>query len=201
MISKRSLGKSYAILAAVVIAVLVVIYGVKTLATLYTPRTTSISSEVPAPADTSSISLSEDTVLELTRALNLNELKAIQKPIILAFGSKTCPPCREMQPALKAIHETYKDKVVIKYIDVDVYPYLAQSMPIQVIPTQVLYRPGGVAYEPSETLEDQLQLLRYQHKDTQKTLYTVHQGMLSFDEFEALIKDMLLDADSVSSLS
>lgn len=39
-----------------------------------------------------------------------------EKPVVLIFGSYTCPPFRDVYPTLERLHQTYGDRVAFHYI-------------------------------------------------------------------------------------
>ncbi len=65
----------------------------------------------------------------------------VQSPLpkLLDFGRGKCIPCKAMAPILKELSEEYKDRVVIKIIEIDQDPPLTMANRIRLIPTQVFY--------------------------------------------------------------
>lgn len=112
-------------------------------------------------------------------------------PLIMDFGAEDCPPCQEMRPALEQAHEDTLGRAVIKFFDVWKHPELAAGYPIQVIPTQVLYKADGSPYTPSDKVLDAgLQFDFYHLRDTEEHALTVHVGILSEDDFKLILEDM-----------
>ena len=76
-------------------------------------------------------------------------------PTLVDFGSTTCEPCKAMVPILDSIEKQYKDKVVVKFVNVYTDFTNTQKYNIRTIPTQiffdstgkVIYRHEGVLYE------------------------------------------------------
>ena len=60
-------------------------------------------------------------------------------PKLLDFGAGTCIPCKAMAPILKELTEEYKDRVVIKIIEVYQERELTQVNRIRLIPTQIFF--------------------------------------------------------------
>ncbi len=60
-------------------------------------------------------------------------------PKLLDFGRGKCIPCKAMAPILKELAEEYKDRVVIKIIEIDQDPPLIMANRIRLIPTQVFF--------------------------------------------------------------
>jgi len=60
-------------------------------------------------------------------------------PKLLDFGRGKCIPCKAMAPVLKELSEEYKDRVMIKIIEIDQEPNLTRANRIRLIPTQVFF--------------------------------------------------------------
>jgi thioredoxin 1 len=67
------------------------------------------------------------------------ELAKIPLPKLLDFGAGKCIPCKKMAPILKELSEEYKDRVVIKIIEVYEERALTQINRIRLIPTQIFF--------------------------------------------------------------
>ncbi len=65
----------------------------------------------------------------------------VQSPLpkLLDFGRGKCIPCKAMAPILKELSEEYKDRVVIKVIEIDHEPHLTNANGIRLIPTQIFF--------------------------------------------------------------
>jgi len=143
---------------------------------------------VPEPERGQSVTVAPvnpDFALDVTGMLDLDRLKSYGLPILLDFGADSCAPCKEMAPILKDLNARYQGKAIIKFVDVWKYPELANGFPIRVIPTQVFIDREGIPYVPSDT--SGTPLLMYGDKDTQKHLYTIHEGGMT----EAMIMEAL----------
>ncbi len=76
-------------------------------------------------------------------------------PTLMEFGSKTCEPCKIMEPILAKVKKDYKDRVIVNVIDVYKDSVNTRKYNIRTIPTQifldadgkVIYRHEGVLYE------------------------------------------------------
>jgi thiol-disulfide isomerase/thioredoxin len=53
--------------------------------------------------------------LDGKQTVKLTELRG-QKPVVLIFGSYTCPPFRDVYPTLERLHQSYADRVAFYYI-------------------------------------------------------------------------------------
>jgi thioredoxin 1 len=60
-------------------------------------------------------------------------------PKLLDFGRGKCIPCKAMAPILKELSEEYKDRVIIKIIEIDQEPPLTTANRIRLIPTQIFF--------------------------------------------------------------
>ena len=60
-------------------------------------------------------------------------------PKLLDFGRGVCIPCKAMAPILKELSEEYKDRVIIKVIEIDQESGLTRANRIRLIPTQIFF--------------------------------------------------------------
>jgi thioredoxin 1 len=60
-------------------------------------------------------------------------------PKLLDFGRGKCIPCKKMAPILQELSEEYKDRVIIKIIEIDQEPGLTTANRIRLIPTQIFF--------------------------------------------------------------
>jgi thioredoxin 1 len=60
-------------------------------------------------------------------------------PKLLDFGRGKCIPCKAMAPILKELSEEYKDRVIIKVIEIDQESGLTTANRIRLIPTQIFF--------------------------------------------------------------
>jgi len=130
-----------------------------------------------------------DFSLETTKAHDFPALFKFKLPIIADYGSEGCGPCRKMYPALKAANEKYKGRAIIKYADVWKNRDTAGNMPIQVIPTQFFFMADGKPFVPSAELGKKIKFVSYKDKNGKHTL-TAHQGGLSENDFDEILKEM-----------
>lgn len=63
-------------------------------------------------------------------------------PVIVAFGTSRCPPCRELAPVYQKIAEYFENNVVFFTLNVDKNPEAVLRFHIQSIPTALLFRNG-----------------------------------------------------------
>ncbi len=60
-------------------------------------------------------------------------------PKLLDFGRGVCIPCKAMAPVLKELSEEYKDRVIIRVIEIDQESGLTKANRIRLIPTQIFF--------------------------------------------------------------
>ena len=60
-------------------------------------------------------------------------------PKLLDFGAGKCIPCKAMAPILKELSEEYKDRVIIRVIEVYEEKALTEVNRIRLIPTQIFF--------------------------------------------------------------
>jgi len=65
----------------------------------------------------------------------------VQSPLpkLLDFGRGICIPCKAMAPILKELSDEYKDRVIIKVIEIDQESGLTKANRIRLIPTQIFF--------------------------------------------------------------
>lgn len=63
-------------------------------------------------------------------------------------------------------------------------------IPVQVIPTQVLFNADGTPFVPSDELAKEIQFDMYSHKESGEYIFTVHQGGLTEEQMWAILKEM-----------
>jgi len=67
------------------------------------------------------------------------DIAKVPLPKLLDFGRGQCIPCKAMAPVLKELSEEYKDRVIIKIIEIDQEPNLTRANQIRLIPTQIFF--------------------------------------------------------------
>ncbi|HBV87076.1 MAG TPA: thioredoxin [Desulfosporosinus sp.] len=139
------------------------------------------SLEKPITADTG------DLALEAT-AIDLEQLKSYGLPIVIDFGADSCIPCKEMAPVLKKLNKDMQGKAVVKFVDVWKNKNAAADFPVQVIPTQFFFDKDGNPFVPKDA--EAMQMMLYSTKDTNKHVYTAHQGGMTEEQLRAVLKEM-----------
>lgn len=131
-----------------------------------------------------------DFSLRETEAVDFEALSEYGLPIIVDYGADTCIPCKEMAPVLEKANKEFQGKAFIKFVNVWDYPDAANNVPVQVIPTQVLFNADGTPFVPSDELAKEIQFDMYSHKNTGEHIFTVHQGGLTEEQMWAILKEM-----------
>ena len=67
------------------------------------------------------------------------DIAKVSLPKLLDFGRGICIPCKRMAPVLKEVSDEYKDRVIIKIIEIDQEPNLTRANRIRLIPTQIFF--------------------------------------------------------------
>ena len=67
------------------------------------------------------------------------EIAQVPLPKLLDFGRGKCIPCKKMAPILQELSEEYKDRVIIKIIEIDQESGLTTANRIRLIPTQIFF--------------------------------------------------------------
>lgn len=155
---------------------------------------TSIDNEPPVTSQNSA-ELHEnlkdaDFSLRMTETVDFEALSAYGLPIIVDYGADSCIPCKQMAPVLEKANEEFQGKAFVKFINVWDYPDAANNVPVQVIPTQVLFNADGTPFIPSDELAKEIQFDMYSHKDTGEHIFTVHQGGLTEEQMWKILKEM-----------
>lgn len=146
------------------------------------PTTSQNSTGLPEHPETADFSLRE------TKAVDFEALSEYGLPIIVDYGADSCIPCKEMAPVLEKANKEFQGKAFIKFINVWDFPDAANNVPVQVIPTQVLFNADGTPFVPSDALAKEIQFDMY--KNTGEHIFTVHQGGLTEEQMWAILKEM-----------
>lgn len=138
-------------------------------------------------ADEANMTETGDYALLLDTAL-YEELLTKGQPVMINFGANWCGPCQKMKPDLVAANEKYAGKAYIKYVDVDENLDFASNFPISVVPTQVFFHADGTPYQPSDDIG--IPFTMYSYKSTGELAFTVHDGLLTAAELDAIMADL-----------
>lgn len=150
------------------------------------------------PQDTSVLTddlKNADFSLRSTTAIDFEELSAYGLPIIVDYGADTCIPCKAMAPVLEKANTEFTGKAFVKFINVWDYPDAANNVPVQLIPTQVIFDASGKPFVPSDELAAKIEFTMYSDKNTNEHIFTVHQGGLIEEEMWAILAEMGVTPD------
>lgn len=75
--------------------------------------------------------------------MEVNNLSNIDGNVLVDFYTKTCAPCRAMNPVLEEIASTYSDITVAK-VDVSMNPSMSQRFQIMAVPTLMVLKNSKV---------------------------------------------------------
>ena len=128
-----------------------------------------------------------DFKFNITDTLDIEKLKTYNLPIIIDFGADYCMPCREMHPTLKKLNKELQNKAIIRYVDIVRYPKIANDYPVDLIPTQILFKSNGTPYEPENAEEKGYQFIK---NDSGEHMYTIHVGLLTEKELREVLKEL-----------
>ncbi|MCI8519233.1 MAG: thioredoxin [Clostridia bacterium] len=141
-------------------------------------------------AENTNTEVNEDFKLKINKDIDLEKLKSYNLPIIIDFGADYCMPCRQMAPALREINEEMQEKAIVRYVDVERYPKIAEKYKIELIPTQILFNSDGTPFAPENAEERGLEFVKNENGDI---IYTVHIGALTKAQMKAMLKEMGLN--------
>lgn len=106
----------------------------------------------------------DDANFELeSPSFNLETLTSYGLPILLDFGAEWCGPCQLMYPILEELNDMLRGKAIIKYVDIDEYPEIADGFNFALIPTQYFITKDGEIYKTHTGIlskEDAINILK-----------------------------------------
>ncbi len=179
------------LIIAIIVGIWFVKNSIETSKRIDSTQETSVKEDATFAEDDTALELiSADFRLRETEAIDFEALSAYGLPIIVDYGADSCIPCQAMAPILESANETFAGKAFIKFINVWDYPDAANNVPIQVIPTQVIFDTNGKPFIPSEELAAEIQFDMYYSWDTGEHIFTVHQGGLTEEQMWAILMEM-----------
>ena len=99
------------------------------------------AAKLPLVVDPSPTATADMTLEEFQKLLQTD------KYVLVDFYATWCGPCKQMEPDLKDIAETMKDKVVVVRIDVDKHPTISKHFEIESLPTIQIYKNQKLVWE------------------------------------------------------
>lgn len=174
-----------------IIAVVLVVAAVAVI--WYVKNTSRKTTETAKMDDTPAASLPSEipatsSDLLITTPLDLAALRASELPVLIDFGADTCIPCKAMAPVLEELNRTLQGKAIIRFVDVWKYKELSAGIPLQVIPTQILFDSTGKPFVPNASMN--IEFIQYSDKTTNEHVFTVHEGGLTKDDMLTLLSAM-----------
>ncbi len=135
----------------------------------------------------------EDTKKESNskEELTLENLKSQKKPIILDFSQNGWHACAVQHPVLEKLREEYKDKVIIKTVDIRKEQKFASEFPIRVTPTLFYYNADGTPFKASEDLAKKINYVAYQDKKTDELKFGGSESVVEYEGLKEIIEEML----------
>lgn len=128
--------------------------------------------------------------LTATEMIDFEALSEYGLPIIVDYGSDSCIPCQQMAPVLETMNREMAGKAFIKFVDVWEYTSAADNVPVQIIPTQVLFNADGTPFVPSDGLADAIEFLFYTSGESDDHAFTVHQGGMTEEQMRLILAEM-----------
>lgn len=136
-------------------------------------------------------SVGDEFIIKNNTSVTFEDLKKENKPMLLFFSQDNCPPCELMKPIEKALYEKYKDKVIIRVIDVKSENTFVSKFPIRVMPTIFLIDKEGKPLQLKQELAEKLNNVIYKSKETNEVVYSAIEGAFPIEAFEEIINEML----------
>lgn len=179
-------------LAVKIVVPLLIVAAIAAIIVIKTGINKTNESETTQNTSTSELSdnlKNADFSLRETEEIDFEQLSSYGLPIIVDYGADSCVPCKQMAPVLEKANKEFEGKAFIKFVNVWDYPNAANNVPVQLIPTQVIFNADGTPFVPSEELAAQMEFTTYQD-DNGKHIFTTHQGGLTEEQMWAILKEM-----------
>lgn len=87
-------------------------------------------------------------VVDVTDGNFEDEVVRSELPVLVEFTADWCPPCRQMEPVLKALAEEEGDRLKVVRLNVDKNPSTTNAYRVLAMPTFLVFRGG----EPVKSL-------------------------------------------------
>lgn len=126
--------------------------------------------------------------MNATELIDCEALSKCGLSIIVDYGADSCVPSKQMAPVLQTLNAEMQGKVFIKFVDVWKYYEAAADVPIQLIPSQVIFNPDGTPYEPSGDALAQIGGLKMcSDQESGEHIFTVHEGGLTEEQMRLIL--------------
>ena len=123
--------------------------------------------------------------------LTLESLKSQKKVMILDFSQNGWHACAVQHPVLEKLKKEYKDKVIIKTIDLRKQQAFASQFPVRVTPTLFYFNADGTPYEAKGDLAKKISYVAYEDKKTGELKFGGSEGVVKYEELKQVIEEML----------
>ena len=125
--------------------------------------------------------------------VQLSDLLALGRPVVLNFWAGLCPPCRLEMPDLQAVHDEFGDRILLLGLDVGPFTALGSSAEGRALVQQL-----GVTY-PTGTTSDSSVVREYQITGMPSTFFIKPNGevarkwtgLLTEEKLAELAEDLL----------
>ncbi|MCX7635380.1 MAG: thioredoxin [Syntrophales bacterium] len=106
--------------------------------------------------------MAQETVVHVSDRDFEDVILKADKPALVDFWAPWCGPCKALGPAIEALADQYKERVIVSKLNVDDNPLTAAKFGIRSIPTVILFKDGKavdtlLGLVPKEKLETFLQ--------------------------------------------
>lgn len=112
------------------------------------------------------------------------------KPVLIDYKADWCEPCKIFDPTLKQVKDELGDKAIIRVVNVEERPDLAEKIPLKVIPSQVLFSADGKPFNPVNSKLGKARFAVYSKNGSGELDLTMHQGIMTKEELLTLFKEM-----------
>lgn len=119
--------------------------------------------------------------------VNMEELLKYNVPVLIDFGADYCQPCKDFDVTLKKIKELYGKEIIIKKVDIEEHPDLAEEYGAYLIPMQLYFYADGKPYVPSKNLSLNMELIA---NDDNEHILTKHFGGSSYGKMMLILNEL-----------
>ena len=123
--------------------------------------------------------------------LTLENLKSQKKVMVLDFSQNGWHACAVQHPVLEKLREEYKDKVIIKTIDIRKQREFASQFPIKATPTLFYFNADGTPFKASDELAKKISYVAYEDKKSGELKFGGSEGVVKYEELKEVIEEML----------
>lgn len=92
---------------------------------------------------------------------------------------------------MEKLKKEYKDKVIIKTVDVRKQQAFASQFPIRVTPTLFYFNADGTPYKASDELAKKISYVAYEDKKSGELKFGGSEGVVKYEELKQVIEEML----------